>query len=658
MKRIITSFLETAIVGVLFAATMTGQTTGFTYQGRLSAGGSPATTAYDMRFRLFDALSGGVQTGPTQTIANVQQTAGVFTVELDFGDVFSGGDRFLEIGVSPAGQNNFTTLAPRQRLTSAPYSIQALKSIDSSNLGGLPAGQFIQTNDPRLTDARIPLPGSNDYLRNTVSPQSGVNFNIGGTGTANILRATTHFSIGGDRILSSPGIFNLFVGAGTGQAITTGASNAFFGSNAGLSSTTGSSNSFFGGQAGRDNTTGGSNNFFGASAGLLNTTGTSNSFFGNSAGFNSTGHNNAFFGNSSGFQNTTGGNNSFFGFQAGFSNTTGSRNTAIGFGANVGAGNLHHATAIGSEAIVSTSNTVVLGRNADLVQVPGFLSVSGNGTIGDRLGVGTPTPSAKLHVNGEAEGIRIQGDANASYLTFAKATGPTLGYVGDGSSGNDDIYLTSTAGNVHLYTQIGAALTATPTGNVSIKGGPALPLSAAVQVFDNNNGPFKGLIANSAFLGVNAGFDNFLPSPVHVCARIEALGAGFGAYALTRCTSAFSSEKNKTDVQQFSGGMDIIRRLNPVSFKWKADGAGDNGLNAEEVAEIAPNLVRRNDQGEVEDVKEGTLNLLFINAFKEQQGQIEAQKERLKQLQMQINELKKLICQTASQAAVCSEKEQ
>lgn len=45
--------------------------------------------------------------------------------------------------------------------------------------------------------------------------------------------------------------------------------------------------------------------------------------------------------------------------------------------ADGGANNLNFATAIGAGAVVSTSNTVVLGRNTDTVQVPGSLNVSG-----------------------------------------------------------------------------------------------------------------------------------------------------------------------------------------------------------------------------------------------------------------------------------------
>ncbi len=74
---------------------------------------------------------------------------------------------------------------------------------------------------------------------------------------------------------------------------------------------------------------------------------------------------------------TTGTGNSFFGFGSGAANTTGFSNTILGSGANVGAGNLSFATAVGAGATVSNNNSVVLGRGADTVRVPGDMVITG-----------------------------------------------------------------------------------------------------------------------------------------------------------------------------------------------------------------------------------------------------------------------------------------
>src|SRR5260370_19913832 len=82
----------------LGAVTALAQISVFTYQGRLTDGGTPANGNYDLQFALFDAVSGGTQIGATQTSSNVSVSAGIFSVPLDFGaNAFPGANRFLEI---------------------------------------------------------------------------------------------------------------------------------------------------------------------------------------------------------------------------------------------------------------------------------------------------------------------------------------------------------------------------------------------------------------------------------------------------------------------------------------------------------------------------------------------------------------------------------
>jgi hypothetical protein len=115
--------------------------TAFTYQGRLTDGGSPANGTYDFQFKLYDAASSGTQVGSTVTKEDVTVTDGLFTVELDFGSgVFTGDARYLEIGVRPGSSTGtYTTLSPRQALTATPYALYALGA-SWSGLTAVPAG--------------------------------------------------------------------------------------------------------------------------------------------------------------------------------------------------------------------------------------------------------------------------------------------------------------------------------------------------------------------------------------------------------------------------------------------------------------------------------------------------------------------------------------
>ena len=85
------------------------------------------------------------------TNSPVGVTNGLFTVTLDFGDgVFTGDARWLDIGVrTNGGTGDFTTLAPRQAVTPAPYALYSsgagTAGSASNLLGILSAGQLSGT---------------------------------------------------------------------------------------------------------------------------------------------------------------------------------------------------------------------------------------------------------------------------------------------------------------------------------------------------------------------------------------------------------------------------------------------------------------------------------------------------------------------------------
>src|SRR5215813_1308207 len=126
MKNFVQAFLVymlAALTGGISTIAL-GQGTVFTYQGRLSDGGLPANgTNYGMVFYLYDAATNGNLLG-NLGVPSISVTNGVFTTALDFGGVFSGGPRWLEIAVQKNG-GGFTTLTPRQSLTPAPYAMTA-----------------------------------------------------------------------------------------------------------------------------------------------------------------------------------------------------------------------------------------------------------------------------------------------------------------------------------------------------------------------------------------------------------------------------------------------------------------------------------------------------------------------------------------------------
>ncbi len=198
---IIKHALQALLLCLFSFGTVAAQTTSFTYQGRLTDVGALANGPYDIEFKLLD--NADLQQGPTLTNEDVTIVDGSFVVVLDFGDVFDGTPRFLEIGVRPGDSvDDFTVLNPRWPITSTPYAIRSLKAgtadtatnattadtattatnattadtaTDATQLGGVAADQYVKTDDPRLGGE-----GGN-FIQNGEDPQAA-NFNITGNG--------------------------------------------------------------------------------------------------------------------------------------------------------------------------------------------------------------------------------------------------------------------------------------------------------------------------------------------------------------------------------------------------------------------------------------------------------------------------------------------
>jgi hypothetical protein len=116
----------------------------FTYQGFLTQNRQPVTNnALPMTFRLFAVPTGGTRIGP-EINRNVNVQNGLFTEELDFGTVWTGADRYLEIQVGS------TTLSPRVKITPAPYASFAMRPWQTlgSNIFYNDGNVGIGTNNP------------------------------------------------------------------------------------------------------------------------------------------------------------------------------------------------------------------------------------------------------------------------------------------------------------------------------------------------------------------------------------------------------------------------------------------------------------------------------------------------------------------------------
>ncbi len=134
---LILAIVLSAIAADVIAATVT-QGTAFTYQGQLNAGGTlPSGQTYYFTFTLYDAASGGSMVGAAIPRSLLIGNGGLFTTDLDFGQIFNGTQYWLDIQVGIAA-NNELPLAARQPINAVPVAQYALYALNT------PPGTFAE----------------------------------------------------------------------------------------------------------------------------------------------------------------------------------------------------------------------------------------------------------------------------------------------------------------------------------------------------------------------------------------------------------------------------------------------------------------------------------------------------------------------------------
>ena len=184
----------------------------FTYQGFLRNSGTPANGSFNMTFRLYDVASGGTPLatfGPTSVPVN----NGLFTVELNFPpSVWNGGTRYLEILV------NATLLTPRVKISPTPYAA-TLRMFDS---GFSNPDRMVITHSPEYTNWGLQYRDSDDTFHFLAGGVSQVRIGLGdgrvGIGTAS---PTTALDVAGTTRTTG---FQLPTGAAAGRVLTSDAS--------------------------------------------------------------------------------------------------------------------------------------------------------------------------------------------------------------------------------------------------------------------------------------------------------------------------------------------------------------------------------------------------------------------------------------------------
>jgi hypothetical protein len=508
----------------------------------------------------------------------------------------------------------------------------------------------------------------------TVNPVSKLDVN-GDVNTSQFykIHGTTVLSIAGLPTAPLPPIqpsFSVFVGPGAGRSRTPFSIglNTFVGSNAGFATATGGGNTFLGTSAGTNNTTGNFNTFLGDGAGISSTTSSDNTFVGQAAGFYNQGEQNTFVGFEAGYRNTLASTGAFFGYQAGFSNSCingaqcGDRNTFFGYQAGY-------------------SNTIGFD-NAFSGFRAGYSNTTGNSNTfyGSLAGYANTAGSYNTFFGG---GAGSQNNCNSDGICGENNT--FLGTLAGGSNtvGSDNTFVGTEAGNSNHCNSDGVCggkntFTGAMAGSNNITGN-GNTFAGASAGLANHAG------SNNIFIGQNAGANN-LDTNDNI--YIGSSGATYRESATIRIgedgvqqyvyiqgiygastfngTQVFvdstgqlgtirSSARFKEQVRDMGDSTSALMKLRPVTFLYKPEYTkGERtlqyGLIAEEVANVYPELVAYDDDGQPYTVRYHYITTMLLNEVQKQYHRakaeakvIQTQEQKIADLEQRLSRLEKLV---------------
>lgn len=191
--------LLVSVFAICQSFTVFAQTTAFTYQGRLLVTGSPANGLFDIKFSPFSAGTNGSSLGNPITNYGIQVVNGIFSTKINFGTtIFTGGDVWLEIAVSPYLANTFNTLSPRQQITPAPYGLySAFSGTSAAQSNSLYKSLVVDSNGVVVSPANFFTANSNQlnsYLSSAI-PSSVGNFPVANQTNGGVLTADDFIAI-------------------------------------------------------------------------------------------------------------------------------------------------------------------------------------------------------------------------------------------------------------------------------------------------------------------------------------------------------------------------------------------------------------------------------------------------------------------------------
>jgi hypothetical protein len=599
--------------------------------------GAPLTGLLGITFTLYSEQTGGaalwLETQNVTADRNGHYTALLGSAKPDGlpAELFTS-EQARWVGVQVSGQPE----QPRVLLVAVPY---ALKAGDAETIGGLPASAFVLTNQETGSGAKgagapasarvqknfalaanpavtgkgvldfIPMWDTASDIVDSVIFQKSSAIGIGTTapaatldvnGKADIRDTLTLFPKGTDPTLAINGTVGVITLGGTRFLHNFGTDNTFLGVGAGNMTMTGlGTNTAVGFSALTANTTGRTNSALGASALSANTTGYGNSAFGYLAlSANTTGVQNEAFGSGTLSVNTTGIQNAAFGLAALGANTTGASNSAFGYGAlNANTTGIQN-EAFGIDALLANKT-----GNGNAAFGGGALAKNTTGGSSTTTGGNSAFGNFALFTNTTAGGNSAFG---FSALT-ANSTGNNNVAVGAAALAK----LTSGGGNIAVGTGAGGNLGAAESNNIYVGNSGIAGESNTIRI------GFIGTQTAAFVAGISG-----KASPNGVAVLVNGTG---------QLGTTTSSRRFKHQIAAIGAESDVLMKLRPVAFYYKPElddtQTRQYGLVAEEVAQVAPQLVLFGEDGTPQTVRYHFVNAMLLNEVQKQRQLVEEQQK-------------------------------
>jgi hypothetical protein len=112
-----------------------------------------------------------------------------------------------------------------------------------------------------------------------------------------------------------------------------------------------------------------------------------------------------------------------------------------------------------------------------------------------------------------------------------------------------------------------------------------------------------------------------------------------------------SSARFKKDIKPMENASEAIHALKPVTFHYKSDNTNrpEFGLVAEQVAKVNPDLVVRDDNGEIYTVRYEAVNAMLLNEFLKEHKAFVEQRHKVEQLEATVVNLATTVKEQAAQ---------